>query len=127
MFTTKTALSLHGTFKSTTIFNNLRSPNLPQIYKLLLSKEHGESLQRKKGSSFLPEQNIADKLTKLPCRLSLVEFGILLDNSCIRTSGTTKLSKRQFSDSASSVEASPGRTVGDLLKVKGENFYSTKV
>ncbi|EME32146.1 CBS domain-containing protein CBSX3, mitochondrial [Galdieria sulphuraria] len=117
---------LQSTVQSPMIFKEVYSPIIQRTCRVVFSKEPDVSLSYKKGCNLLPQQSSPSVGVQVPVRLLVAKFGLLLNSSSVHKGMTTKFTKRQVSDIRSAVETAPGKTVGDILKVKGEKFYRIK-
>jgi len=89
-------------------------------------KQCDTSAQCNKNSGSSKQQLSVWKGGKMPSRLSFNDFGLSLASSSICDVWNSKTTRRQLSDASSAVGSTPGKTVGDILKVKGERFYRIK-
>jgi len=120
--------SLIQSTKLPVIYKEGYLPVLPNTCRYFLKKKQCDtSAQCNKNSGSSKQQLSVWKGGKMPSRLSFNDFGLSLASSSICDVWNSKTTRRQLSDASSAVGSTPGKTVGDILKVKGERFYRIKV
>lgn len=119
--------SLIQSTKLPVIYKEGYLPVLPNTCRYFLKKKQCDtSAQCNKNSGSSKQQLSVWKGGKMPSRLSFNDFGLSLASSSICDVWNSKTTRRQLSDASSAVGSTPGKTVGDILKVKGERFYRIK-